>query len=335
MRQYLLPCGAKQYKANLHCHTTVSDGNLSPSEIKAMYQRAGYSAVAFTDHEVLLGHGDLTDASFVALHGYETAIKDGTPEERTGHFMKVHHLCLLAKEPDTLSQVCFYPENFTPGNAASYLPFVRYVGEKCKYEYSISFVNHLIRTAKEHGFFVTYNHPRWSLQTFREICDVEGLFGIEVFNGGCLPHGDGTSGFFEDFLRDGKRLLPIAGDDNHNGGGRAEFGAFTVIAAEKLEYRALTEALEKGNAYASTGPLIDELYFEGGFLTVRTPAPYTVTLRSEGRYTASAKDASFASFRIRREECGRYFRLEIADREGKQAVTRAFFLDEFDDFDEE
>ena len=95
MRYYLLPKGAKQYKANLHCHTNVSDGTLSPSEIKVMYQRAGYSAVAFTDHEVFLRHTELTDASFVALHGYETAIKDGTPEERTGHFMKVHHLCLL------------------------------------------------------------------------------------------------------------------------------------------------------------------------------------------------------------------------------------------------
>ena len=329
MRYYLLPKGAKQYKANLHCHTNVSDGTLSPSEIKAMYQRAGYSAVAFTDHEVFLRHAELTDASFVALHGYETAIKDGTPEERTGHFMKVHHLCLLAKEADNDAQVCFYPENFTPGNCASYIPFLKYRGEKCVYDYSTAFVNHLIETANAAGFLVTYNHPRWSLQTLRDLEGIEGLFGMEVYNGGCLPHGDASTLYFEDFLRGGKRVMPIGGDDNHNGGGRAEFGAFTVIAAEKLDYRSLTDALVAGNAYASMGPMIDELYFEGEFLTVRTPAPYTVTLRSEGRYTAVSRGVSFASFRVRPEDCGRYFRLELADGEGKTAATRAFFFDEF------
>ena len=329
MRFYLLPENTKQYKANLHCHTTVSDGNLTPFEIKAMYQRAGYSAVAFTDHEVLIGHSELTDDSFVALHGYETAVKDGAPEERTGHFMKVHHLCLLAKEEENLSQVCFYPENCTPGNCASYLPFVKYRGEICKYNYSTAFVNHLIQTAREAGFLVTYNHPRWSLQTYRDLCDLEGLFGIEVYNAGCRHHGDDSYAFLEDFLRDGKRLFPVAGDDNHNAHGKPEMGAFTVIAAEKLDYRSLTQALEKGDAYASMGPMIDELYLEGEFLTVRTPVPYTVALRSEGRYTAVAKDASFASFRVRPEECGRYFRLEITDKEGKKAATRAYFFDEF------
>ena len=38
MKRYLLPEGGTFYKANLHSHSTVSDGRWSPGEIKAHYQ---------------------------------------------------------------------------------------------------------------------------------------------------------------------------------------------------------------------------------------------------------------------------------------------------------
>jgi len=37
MKRYLLPEAGEFYKANLHCHTNVSDGKFSPEEVKAMY----------------------------------------------------------------------------------------------------------------------------------------------------------------------------------------------------------------------------------------------------------------------------------------------------------
>ena len=54
MKTYLLPKEGNFYKANLHCHTTVSDGKRTPEEIKELYMRNGYSIVAYTDHEVLI-----------------------------------------------------------------------------------------------------------------------------------------------------------------------------------------------------------------------------------------------------------------------------------------
>lgn len=48
----LLPGGVTYYKANLHCHTTLSDGKLTPEEIKEAYKSRGYQVVAFTDHRV-------------------------------------------------------------------------------------------------------------------------------------------------------------------------------------------------------------------------------------------------------------------------------------------
>ena len=37
MKKHLFPEGARFYKANLHCHTTRSDGALTPDEVKAAF----------------------------------------------------------------------------------------------------------------------------------------------------------------------------------------------------------------------------------------------------------------------------------------------------------
>ena len=52
MKKILLDPAKNYFKANLHCHTNISDGKLSPAEIKAHYMKNGYSIVAFTDHDV-------------------------------------------------------------------------------------------------------------------------------------------------------------------------------------------------------------------------------------------------------------------------------------------
>ena len=69
MRQILL--GKHQYKANLHMHTTVSDGILTPEETKRIYLAHGYSIVAFTDHDRIVPHTELRDASFLPITACE------------------------------------------------------------------------------------------------------------------------------------------------------------------------------------------------------------------------------------------------------------------------
>ena len=41
MRKYLLPETGSFYKANLHCHTVISDGRRTPEEVKALYKGGG------------------------------------------------------------------------------------------------------------------------------------------------------------------------------------------------------------------------------------------------------------------------------------------------------
>ena len=52
--KYLIGNKGNFYKANLHTHTTVSDGRFTPEEIKNLYLEKGYSVVAFTDHNVIV-----------------------------------------------------------------------------------------------------------------------------------------------------------------------------------------------------------------------------------------------------------------------------------------
>lgn len=334
MRQYLLPQEGNFYKANLHCHTTVSDGSKTPEEIKAAYMARGYSAVAFTDHEIFLPHRELTDNGFVAIHGYETAVKQDQGRS-TGDHMPVHHLCLLATDPAQDHQVCFYPENFTPGNCASYLPGVSYVGEICSYRYTEEFLNRLIEEANQNGFLVTYNHPRWSLQSPEGYARLQGLHGIEVHNTGCVYQGDCNGEPYDALLRRGARLLPIAADDNHNGGREAwedSFGGFTMIKAEALTYRSLMQAYKRGDLYASSGPEIRELFIEDGTLHIETSPASQILLLGEGRYVALLTDRdgwrTEGDFLLDPARLGRFFRLEVWDRDGGRAYSRAYFLDE-------
>ena len=97
MRKYLLPESGNFYKANLHCHTNVSDGKWTPEKVKEEYKKMGYSVIAYTDHNIMLPHPDLTDDSFLALTGYEINIS--TPRDENGNTpggYKTCHICLIA-----------------------------------------------------------------------------------------------------------------------------------------------------------------------------------------------------------------------------------------------
>ena len=94
----LLPASCGSYKANLHCHTTLSDGRLTPQQVKAHYLEHGYSVVAFTDHNVLIDHSDLNDSRFLALTGIEVDT-DSFVYGKKHEFNQTCHLCAILRDP--------------------------------------------------------------------------------------------------------------------------------------------------------------------------------------------------------------------------------------------
>ncbi len=338
MQRFLLPKEGNFYKANLHCHTTCSDGKLTPEQVKAVYMDKGYSVVAYTDHYLILPHKDLTDESFVALHGYEFEIHSDTEPVSQS---KKTHLNLIALSPDNLLQVCYHRSKYVKGNMRPLRKNAVIDETLPDYErvHSPEGVNDVIRTAKEHGYFVIYNHPTWSLDDYRDYAHYDGMHALEVYNYSSYVAGyeEINSRVYDDILRTGKRIFCVGGDDNHNGvpldSVRCDsFGAFTVIKAEKLEYTAITDALLKGNFYASMGPEIKELYYEDGKVFIKTsPAERiimhcgcrraSVMIREKGQKLVSA------SFAV--PEDAIYVRFSVEDKHGKRADSNAYFLDEF------
>ena len=118
MKRHLIPESGRFYKANMHMHTTVSDGVGSPEEIKKAYMDAGYSIVAYSDHEVLVEHNDLTDENFLAITSFEKTINKRT--EKTYSHMTTAHLNFFAKDPNNISLSVLNPETAW-GNAKNYI----------------------------------------------------------------------------------------------------------------------------------------------------------------------------------------------------------------------
>ncbi len=325
MKRYLLPPEGVDCKVNLHMHSTVSDGELSPTELRARYRARGYGACAFTDHEVLIPHPELSDGDFVALSGFELAVKED-PSRHTGDRMRAYHLNLIAKDPENTFTVAFSEEYCSVGNTESYIPFITYSGENYKRAYSVECVNDIIRKAHAAGFLVFLNHPRWSLQSEAEYAPLIGLDGVEVYNSASADMGDCDAAPYDLFLRQGRDLLPIAADDTHTP--CEMFGGYTVVRVARPGYRETIAALESGNAYATTGPEISDLYVEGGVLhiTAKTPVVRAI-LRTATRKTvtfALPDGAPFTDAVLPVPYGNEYVRIELVSREGKRAWTRAY-----------
>ena len=337
MRKYLLSENGNFYKANLHCHTTYSDGKRTPEEVKNIYKGLGYSIVAYTDHDILISHSYLDDENFLALHGFEVEVDQ--PPREDGRPTKCCHICMVALEPDNMVQPLWHRSRYLFSNAPSHREEVLFDESQPDYErrFGGEGISEIMQTMRSKGFFVTYNHPTWSLEDFTDYTAYNGMHAFEMFNGGCIEAGydDYNPRVYDDILREGNRIYCIGADDNHNysadGTRYSDSGwAWTVIKADSLDYRAVTRALEDGNFYASEGPEIEELWYEDGKVHVKCSTAdkifCTYDIRKAHRvFDESGEGINEAEFALA-DNYG-YFRITVVDKQGRHACTNAYFKD--------
>ncbi|MBQ3866606.1 MAG: PHP domain-containing protein [Clostridia bacterium] len=350
MKHVLLPEageGLRYYKVNLHNHTTISDGKISPEEVKERYKSHGYAAVAFTDHEVFLRHNDLTDESFVALNGMELGLADQNDPVKNRRVCC--HINFIAMDPDMTRPVGMHREKYQWGTAKEHFAEMDLPEDEPDYVRMFSGVgvSDLMKRGREAGFFVIYNHPTWSLETLDHYRGYEGMHAMEIVNYGCVRGGypEENSHCYDELLRQGKRLFCVATDDGHHARQPDdplvdEFGGYVMVAAEKLEYRALTDALAAGRFYARTGdpffegPEILGITLEDGVVTVKAKGARTVDIQM-GRRKAMRRCAMWgetvdeAVFELP-EEMG-WFRITLQDERGFRAYSNAYFPDDYKD----
>ena len=337
MRKYLLPQTGKFYKANLHSHSTVSDGILSPEEMKKLYVEHGYSVIAYTDHNVLIDHSDLNDENFLALNGMELQTSE---EKEKKPYFKTCHICFIALDPDNLTQFCYHREKYISGNAQNYRHLVKFDENEPDFErvYTPECVTEMMTKGREAGFFVTYNHPCWSMENYNDYSRYHGMHAMEICNWGSTKNGftDYCPQVYDDLLRCGKKIFCLGTDDNHNhhpinSYKNGSFGAFTMIKAEKLDYKCITNALVAGDIYASQGPEIYDLWYEDGKIHINCSTAKKIFI-STGRRRCDVfgafddGDVNEAEFEVFPEDV--YVRLTVLDERGRHANTRAYFVED-------
>ena len=335
MRKYLLPRNGKFYKANMHTHTTISDGKLSPEEIKESYKEKGYSIVAYTDHEVIIPHNDLRDEDFLPITSFELSIC-----EPWNVYAKCYHMNVYFRDPDTGASKTF-SDLYGVGHSREHITEKMRELSAGKRNYSKEYAQWIIDTAKSEGALVSLNHPVWSLQTHEDYSGLRGIWGIEWFNTSAVILGyHDTYQPIRDLLAEGeKKVFPLATDDCHSKIDR--FGGWLSVKAPKLDYDAVFTALEKGDFYSSTGPEIKSLYIEDGIITVKTSSAAIIHLftgqrlamrvMEEGKLVREAKfDLAkiFEKWEEAPEDKHTWLAIRVTDKFGKVAITRAYFKKE-------
>lgn len=313
MKKYLLPETGNFYKANLHCHSTFSDGKWTPEELKEKYMRHGYSIIAFTDHRTMHSQAHLTDDNFLALDGWEIDVNEN--EINKNGYRKTCHFCLIAKKPGMTHTDFGDEDTYTPEN-----------------------ISRIMQEAREKGFFVTYNHPNWSLEDFSDYINYNGMDAMEICNFGCVIVGyqDYVPMAYDKMLRYGKRIFCLATDDNHNRHSENSvycdsFGGWVMIKADKLEYEAVTKALEDGHFYSSQGPEIKELWYEDGRIHIKTSPVKKIDFvfgsrRAETRIAEKDGYLTEASCEVPSNSI--FVRVSAKDEKGLPADTNAYFVDD-------
>ena len=312
--KYFITSEKNSYKANLHNHSTATDGRLTPEEIKREYMTHGYSIVAFTDHGNFYNQTHLTDENFLALYGFEF----GCAEYKGGHPKYYERrncdIGIIAPSPDFKGGLGY---------------------EDTWFDYGPDIVNEVMKAYRDAGCFVIHNHPDWSLERYPDYIQYKYMHATEIFNyssyvGGYL---NPTDHVLDDMLANGKKVFAVAADDNHNKGAVCDsFGAWCVINAEKLDYPSVMDSLFNGKLYSSTGPEIHDLYVDdNGILRISCSDAKMISFitSSKVRGAVCSEDGqpiNKASFEIRNDI--KYVRVIVKDYDGNCAYSNPIFTDE-------
>jgi len=296
------------YKGNLHTHTLNSDGDSTPAAVVSWYREHKYNFLILSDHNYLTEVEGLN-----SLYGAKEKFLLVAGEEVTDSYKgkSVHVNAYNLKE---LVQ---------PAHGASLVETVR--GN--------------IRAILAKGALPSVNHPNftWAL-TAQDLLEVEELTHFEVYNGhpGVNNHGgggfDSPDEMWDTLLTHGRRIYGIAVDDAHNfktfernlsNPGRG----WVRVQAESLDADSLTNALRRGEFYASTGVALNEVSSSGDELKVviqdAPPLKYvTYFIGEQGKILAKSLELNSAYRRTGQEK---YVRARVEASNGDVAWTQPVF----------
>ena len=308
------------YKGNLHSHTTISDGKLTPREAVDLYRHNGYAFLCLSDHDVYTDFRDeFNSDDFILLPGLECgcALYE---KNASGPCLKVHHVNALLGTRKMRERAPHKPPTHMER-----IDFSPYAGSWD----GPSVLRDMIMFLSGRGLFVTYNHPLWSRVEAEEFQDVGGIAALEIFNNGCeVESADGRDTVHWDaMLRRGGCVPGFASDDNHNARVDDSLGGWIVVNADRLAHDDIVEAILQGRYYSSSGPEVYEWGVRGGEAFVSCSAANRINFIAGNRVGdgisilgKGLEDClNGGTYRLKGHE--RYIRAECVDRFGHTAWT--------------
>ena len=347
MKKYILPNNVNWYRANMHCHTRISDGYFTPEQIKDEYKKMGYSIVAYSDHELIRDHSDLSDADFLAITSSEFSVDDtfpsfSLPDGKSTDIWrttKVIHLGVYSKDPHNT----FHPATDNTLFDRWWRSQGRNIGEiDCDgyhREYTVDSINEMVKRLNDAGFLVSLNHPNWSLSDMNDYLNIKGLWALEILNYATEREtgAEYCPYIYDHMVRKGNfDLYCVMGDDNHNHGGSldASFGGSTIIGAKELKYEQIISALENGEFYCASGknpPRINSLYVEDNVIKIDCSPATDIILTGLGRAyrhcNTGGRTVTHAEFTLDPQDI--MFRITVRDRYGNNAHTHYYKVEDY------
>lgn len=283
--------GKTRFRVNLHTHTSVSDGNLSPADVFRRYRSEGYDAIALTDH---WKYGAQTEADgLLVLSGVEYNIRNTTSREGLFHIVGVG----MTRDPK-LPKFASAQEAIDAIRAAEGLAVIA--------------------------------HPAWSLNTPAHILALRGGEATEIYNSVSAVHESRRpdSGLLVDMLGAAGRFYPlIADDDAHYYDGSDDCRAWIMVEAEALTREDLLQAVRAGKFYATQGPEV-HLSVHGNEAVVRCSPCREIVLFSDLVWSNDrariGKDLTEFHYSICPGE--HFLRAEVTDANGNRAWTNCVLL---------
>jgi hypothetical protein len=291
------------FKGNTHTHTLNSDGDSTPDEVVRWYRQHGYQFLVLTDHNFLTSVDGLN-----ALHGADEKFLVVKGEEVTDQYQgKALHMNGL----DVNARVA-------PQGGTSVVDVLQRNAEAIRGANGVPHINH--------------PNFRWAI-TRAELEQVRSNKLFEIFNGHPQVNnlgGGGVPGMeevWDAILSNGTLLYGIAVDDAHvftqpgnpdvSGPGRG----WVVVRAPRLEARALLDALERGDFYASTGVELSDYQATAKQVTVTvkptTFSKYRIQFVGKGGRVLREVTEPTATYDIRGDEG--YVRARVLESNGRMA----------------
>ena len=230
-----------QYKANLHTHTTTSDGTMNPHVVVDTYQALGYAVLAITDH-------DEVTYPWTAFSEMRASSLSSRRMFTVAHRMP-KSLEFEDRDPDRMGMVAIQ------GNELS---MHHHMGSYFSdYRGTADLEASLAATAANGGLAMLfhpgrYNRPvEWYVELYRRY---DHLFGLEVYNQGDRYPGDRR--LWDAILDRTMPERPVWGYSNDDAHDLSHIGLnWNTLILPELSVEAVRRAMERGHSYFVYAPL--------------------------------------------------------------------------------